>query len=111
MQLQPDEKIAALLTLKDFPEQEDQQFIVMGTRKGTVKKTDLSSFSNPRPSGIIAMGIDDGDTVIAVEISDGKEQVFIGTSDGMAIRFEETDVRPTGRGTFGVRGITLMAAN
>jgi DNA gyrase subunit A len=107
VQLQPDEKIAALLALKDFPEQEDQQFIVMGTRKGTVKKTDLSSFSNPRPSGIIAMGIEEGDTVIAVEISDGKEQVFIGTSDGMAIRFDETDVRATGRGTFGVRGITL----
>jgi DNA gyrase subunit A len=107
VQLQPDEKIAALLALKNFPEQEEQQFIVMGTRKGTVKKTDLSAFSNPRPSGIIAMGIEEGDTVIAVEISDGKEQVFIGTSDGMAIRFEETDVRATGRGTFGVRGITL----
>jgi DNA gyrase subunit A len=107
VQLQPDEKIAALLALKDFPEQEEQQFIVMGTRKGTVKKTDLSAFSNPRPSGIIAMGIEEGDTVIAVEISDGKEQVFIGTSDGMAIRFDETDVRATGRGTFGVRGITL----
>jgi DNA gyrase subunit A len=107
VQLQPDEKIAALLALKDFPEQEDQQFIVMGTRNGTVKKTDLSSFSNPRPSGIIAMGIEEGDTVIAVEISDGREQVFIGTSDGMAIRFDETDVRATGRGTFGVRGITL----
>ena len=96
VQLQPDEKIAALLAVKDFPEQEDQQFIVMGTRKGTVKKTDLSAFSNPRPSGIIAMGIEEGDTVIAVEISDGKEQVFIGTSDGMAIRFDETDVRADG---------------
>jgi DNA gyrase subunit A len=107
VQLQPDEKIAALLAVKEFPEQEDQQFVVMGTRKGTVKKTDLSAFSNPRPSGIIAMGIEEGDSVIAVEVSDGKEQVFIGTRDGMAIRFDETDVRPTGRGTFGVRGITL----
>jgi DNA gyrase subunit A len=107
VRLEPDEKIAALVAVKEFPEQEEQQFVVMGTRKGTVKKTDLSAFSNPRPSGIIAMGIDEGDSVIAVEVSAGKEQVFIGTRDGMAIRFDETDVRATGRGTYGVRGITL----
>ena len=105
--LEPDEKIAALLAVKEFPEQEGEQFIVMGTRKGTVKKTDLSAFNNPRPSGIIAMGIDEGDSVIAVELSDGKEQVFIGTRDGMAIRFDETDVRPMGRSAYGVRGISL----
>ena len=69
----------------------------MGTRKGVVKKTDLSAFSNPRAGGIIAMGVEEGDAVIAVELSDGKEQIFIGTRDGMAIRFEETDVRPMGR--------------
>jgi len=107
VQFEQDEKIAALLTVKDFPEQDDQQYIVMGTRKGTVKKTDMTAFNNPRPSGIIAMGIDEGDSVIAVELSDGKEQVFIGTRDGMAIRFEETDVRPMGRTAYGVRGITL----
>ena len=107
VQLEEGEKIAALLTVKAFPEQEDEQFIVMGSRKGTVKKTDLSAFSNPRAGGIIAMGIEEGDAVIAVELSDGKEQVFIGTSDGMAIRFEETDVRPMGRNAYGVRGITL----
>jgi DNA gyrase subunit A len=103
----PEEKIAALVAVKDFPEQDDQQFVVMGTRKGTVKKTDLTAFSNPRPSGIIAMGVDEGDSVIAVELSDGKEQVFIGTRDGMAIRFNEEDVRPMGRSAYGVRGITL----
>jgi len=107
VQLEEGEKIAALLAVKAFPEQEDQQFIVMGSRKGTVKKTDLSAFSNPRAGGIIAMGIEEGDSVIAVELSDGKEQIFIGTSDGMAIRFEETDVRPMGRNAYGVRGITL----
>ena len=107
VQLEPDEKIAALLAVKEFPEQDDQQFIVMGTRKGTIKKTDMTAFSNPRPSGIIAMGIEEGDSVIAVELSDGKEQIFIGTCDGMAIRFEETDVRPMGRNAYGVRGITL----
>ena len=103
----PEEKIAALLAVKDFPEQDDQQYVVMGTRKGTVKKTDLTAFSNPRPSGIIAMGVEEGDAVIAVELSDGKEQIFIGTRDGMAIRFNEEDVRSMGRSAYGVRGITL----
>jgi DNA gyrase subunit A len=107
VQLEADEKIAALLAVKEFPEQDDQQYVVMGTRKGTIKKTDMTAFSNPRPSGIIAMGIEEGDAVIAVDFSDGKEQVFIGTRDGMAIRFDETDVRSMGRTAYGVRGISL----
>ena len=101
------EKIAALLAVKEFPAEENQQFVVMGTRKGVIKKTDLTAFSNPRAGGIIAMGVEDGDSVIAVELTDGKEQIFIGTRDGMAIRFDETDVRPMGRTAYGVRGITL----
>jgi DNA gyrase subunit A len=101
------EKIAALLAVKEFPEQEDQQYIVMGTRKGIIKKTDLSSFRNPRAGGIMAMGVEQGDSVIAVELSEGKEQIFLGTRDGMAIRFDETDVRPMGRAAYGVRGISL----
>ena len=101
------EKIAALLAIKEWPEEENLQFVVMGTRKGVIKKTDLTAFSNPRVGGIIAMGVEDGDSVIAVEMTDGKEQVFIGTRDGMAIRFDETDVRPMGRTAYGVRGITL----
>ena len=107
VQFEQDEKIAALLAVKAFPEEEGQQFVVMGTRKGTIKKTDLSAFSNPRPSGLIAMGVDEGDAVIAVEVSDGTEQILIGTCDGMAIRFAETDVRPMGRTAYGVRGISL----
>jgi DNA gyrase subunit A len=106
-QLEDGERIAALLAVKEFPTEDDQQYVVMGTRKGTVKKTDLRAFSNPRPSGIIAMGIEEGDAVIAVEISDGKEQVFHGTRDGMAIRFDESDVRAMGRTAYGVRGISL----
>jgi DNA gyrase subunit A len=101
------EKIAALLTVKDFPEEEGHQFVLMGSRKGVVKKTDLSLFRNPRAGGIIAMGIDEGDSVIAVELSDGREQVFLGTRAGMAIRFQETDVRSMGRAAYGVRGISL----
>ena len=73
--------------------------VVMGTRLGVVKKTPLSGFSNPRAGGIIAMGVEAGDAVIAVQLTDGQGEVFIGTRDGMAIRFEETDVRkPRGRG-------------
>jgi DNA gyrase subunit A len=107
VQLEEGERIAALLAVKEFPEQEDQQFVVMGTRKGVIKKTDLSAFRNPRAGGIIAMGVEEGDSVIAVELSDGKEQIFLGTRDGMAIRFDETDVRPMGRNAYGVRGISL----
>ena len=98
------EKIAAMLAVKEF---EDDKFIVMGTRRGAVKKTALSAFSNPRAGGIIAMGVEDGDAVIAAQVTDGTGQVFIGTRYGMAIRFEETDVRPMGRTAYGVRGITL----
>jgi DNA gyrase subunit A len=101
------EKIAALVAVKDWPTEEGQQFVVMGSRKGVIKKTDLTAFSNPRAGGIIAMGVEEGDSVIAVEISDGHEQIFLGTRDGMAIRFEETDVRPMGRTAYGVRGINL----
>jgi DNA gyrase subunit A len=98
------EKIAALLAVKEFDE---SRFVVMGTRKGVVKKTTLSAFSNPRAGGIIAMGVEDGDAVIAAEVTDGSAEVFIGTRDGMAIRFPETDVRPMGRTAYGVRGISL----
>jgi DNA gyrase subunit A len=98
------ERIAAMLAVKEF---EDDKYIVMGTRKGVVKKTALSAFSNPRAGGIIAMGVEEGDAVIAVQVTDGTGEVFIGTRDGMAIRFQETDVRPMGRAAYGVRGITL----
>jgi DNA gyrase subunit A len=98
------ERIAALITVKEF---KADSFVVMGTRRGVVKKTELSAFSNPRAGGIIAMGVEDGDAVIAAVVSDGSAEVFIGTRDGMSIRFPETDVRPMGRTAYGVRGITL----
>jgi DNA gyrase subunit A len=104
VQMAAGEKIAAMLSISDF---DDTHFIVMGTRKGTVKKTELSAFSNPRAGGIIAMGVEDDDTVMAVRISDGQSEVFIGSRLGMAIRFEEGDVRPMGRTAYGVRGIQL----
>jgi DNA gyrase subunit A len=98
------ERIAALLAVKEF---EENKFVVMGTRRGVIKKTELSAFSNPRAGGIIAMGVEEGDSVIAARISDGNGQIFIGTISGMAIRFPEGDVRSMGRGAYGVRGISL----
>src|SRR3954468_11765514 len=102
--MEPGEKIAATLAVKEFPE---DKYVVMGTLKGVVKKTSLDAFSNPRAGGIIAMGVEEGDAVITVQQSDGTGEVFIGTRDGMSIRFEEADVRPMGRTAYGVRGITL----
>ena len=104
VQMEAGEKIASMISLRQF---DDTHFIVMGTRKGTVKKTELSAFSNPRAGGIIAMGIEDGDAVMSVQLSDGQSEVFIGTRDGMAIRFPEDDVRSMGRTAYGVRGIQL----
>ena len=104
VQMQAGEKTAAMLPVLEFDE---QHFIVMGTRKGAIKKTELTSFSNPRAGGIIAMGIEEDDEVMAVRLSDGASQIFIGTRMGMAIRFNEADVRSMGRTAYGVRGIQL----
>ena len=104
VQMESGEKLASMVAVQEF---DDQRFIMMGTRKGTIKKTELSAFANPRAGGIIAMGIEDDDELLAVQLSDGKSEVFIGTRDGMAIRFEEVDARPMGRTAYGVRGIQL----
>ena len=98
------ERIAALLTVKEF---EAGKFIVMGTRHGVIKKTELTAFSNPRAGGIIAMGVEEGDSMIDAQVSDGAGEIFIGTRNGMSIRFAEADVRSMGRAAYGVRGISL----
>ena len=103
--MQPDEKIASLLSVREL--ETPERFIVMCTRKGTVKKTELAAFSNPRAGGIIAIGIDEGDAVMSVQLSDGKSEIVIGTRDGMAIRFPEDDIRAMGRTAYGVKGIVL----
>jgi len=102
--MDPEERIAALLAVKGF---EQDKFIVMGTLRGVVKKTELTAFSNPRAGGIIAMGVEERDRVMAVRMTDGQGEIFIGTRDGMAIRFPEADVRSMGRAAHGVRGISL----
>src|SRR4051812_17234501 len=102
--MQEGERIAALLTVREF---EENKFIVMGTKRGEVKKTGLTAFSNPRAGGIIAMDVEEGDAVIAVQVSNGGNEIFIGSRNGMAIRFKEADVRSMGRAAGGVRGIEL----
>jgi DNA gyrase subunit A len=101
------ESIAALLRVQDFPEGEGERFIVMGTRRGVIKKTDLHAFSNPRAAGIIAIHIDDDDRLIGVVETDGNSDLVLASRNGMAIRFQETDVRPMGRTARGVRGMQL----
>ncbi|HEX8185022.1 MAG TPA: DNA gyrase C-terminal beta-propeller domain-containing protein, partial [Blastocatellia bacterium] len=98
------EKFAGIVPVREF---EEGKYVVMATRKGTIKKTELSEFANIRNNGIIAMGVDEDDELIAAEITDGKKKIFLATHEGMAICFEESDVRPMGRPAYGVRGITL----
>jgi DNA gyrase subunit A len=102
--LLPGEEVRALLSVKEFAANAS---VVMATRKGTVKKTSLESFSNPTARGIIAMGVPDDDELIAAELVSADETVFIGTHDGMCIRFHHSDVREMGRQAYGVIGIRL----
>ena len=96
--------MAAVVPVKKF---EEGRFVVMGTRNGIIKKTPLMAFSNPRANGIIALTIDKEDQLIDVKQSDGNRKIFIGTENGMAILFNENQIRPIGRSGRGVRGITL----
>lgn len=98
------EKVRAILPTDKFDE---DRFVVMLTEKGIIKKTALDAFSNPRPSGIIALTTDLDDNVIDAKLSNGKCDVFVATKEGMSIRFDEGDVRPMGRSARGVKGVTL----
>jgi DNA gyrase subunit A len=98
------EKITVILPIKAFS---DDQTIFMATSRGTVKKTLLSDFSNPRKAGIIAVDLDEGDFLIGAELTDGKHDVMLFSDSGKAVRFDENDVRPMGRNARGVRGMQL----
>ena len=98
------EKITAILPVKEFTE---TQFVFMATAMGTVKKTPLADFSRPRPSGIIAVDLADGDRLIGVALTDGQHDVMLFSSGGKAVRFDENDVRSMGRNAHGVRGMML----
>ena len=104
IQIGPDEKVCATLRVREFDE---GKFVVMASRRGYVKKTSLSAFSNVRANGIIALTLDPGDDVLGVDVSDGASEIFMATSKGKAIRFKETDVRPMGRNARGVIGIRM----
>jgi DNA gyrase subunit A len=102
--LEEREKITAILPVKEFDE---EHFVFMATAMGTVKKTPLTSFANPRKAGIIAVGLDDGDHLIGVAITNGQCDVMLFSDAGKAVRFAEDDVRPMGREARGVRGMML----
>ncbi|MBI3787820.1 MAG: DNA gyrase subunit A, partial [Ignavibacteriales bacterium] len=100
----PDETINAFIAVKEF---DDKHFIFMVTESGLIKKVLLSEFSNPRKSGITAMGLKEKDVLKDVKLTDGTQDIIIGTRDGIAIRFHESEVRAMGRSAAGVRGINL----
>jgi DNA gyrase subunit A len=104
LQMQPDEKISAVLPVQHFAE---DKYVFFATSEGVVKKTALSDFGNPRKAGIIAISLDEGDNLIGVALTDGKHDVMLFSDEGKAVRFEESDVRPMGRDTRGVRGMNL----
>ena len=104
--LEQNESVRALLTTRDFTE---GKYVVMATRGGKIKKTELAAFSNVRAAGIIAIDILEGDDLYAVRLSNGSNEIFVGTHRGMAIRFHETDIRPMGRGAAGVKAISLKS--
>jgi DNA gyrase subunit A len=130
VQLSQGEKVAAILPVRTLPDlgqgaeeapevdaaegsgptpasQEGEPYVFMATRKGVIKKTRLDQYARPRLAGIIALGIEEGDELIAARLTDGRSHVLLSTAQGMAIRFEESDVRAMGRGAYGVKGITL----
>ncbi|MCX6988811.1 MAG: DNA topoisomerase (ATP-hydrolyzing) subunit A [Chlamydiae bacterium] len=106
--IQPGEKVAAVLRVKAFAE--PNAYILLCTRQGVVKKTELSSFDSPRRKGVYALNIDEGDEVIAARITREGQQVMLFTRDGMAVRFDQNQVRPVGRVARGVRGASLKNA-
>jgi DNA gyrase subunit A len=102
--LEEGEKINAILPVKSFDE---EHFVFMATREGTVKKTPLAAFSRPRASGIIAVDLHDNDQLVGVALTDGQREIVLCTSGGKAIRFHEEEVRAMGRDASGVRGVRL----
>jgi DNA gyrase subunit A len=102
--LQEGEKIAAFSAVRQF---DTGGYVLLATRQGIVKKTELQAFSNPRPSGIIALGVEEADALIDAVVTTGSNEILLGTRDGMAIHFSEEDVRPMGRSAYGVKGIEL----
>jgi DNA gyrase subunit A len=108
LNLEPGEKVSAFLSVKEFLE---GRYIVFATKNGLIKKTELMAYANPRSSGIRAIGLEERDEVISVRLTDGNQEIILSTANGQSIRFKEEQVRPTGRGTFGVVGMRLDAGD
>ena len=108
LNLDKGEKLATVL---DVPSFDPGSYVIMATRNGLVKKTDIMAYSRPRSGGIIALNLVEGDELISVRITDGTLNVFLGSVGGKSIRFHESDVRPTGRVAQGVRGMRLPAGD
>jgi len=104
IQISAGERVAAVLPVRDFM---DGKSVVMVTKRGVIKKTELAAFSNPRSTGIIAIGIEEGDDLIDVQLANGRQEIFLGTRKGKSIRFNEENVREMGRTAYGVRGILM----
>ncbi len=104
LQIEKDENVSAILPVQEF---EAGKYIVMSTKKGVVKKTELTEYSHPRSNGIIALNITEGDELVSVALTDGEQDIFLSTHNGKAIRFSEKNVRAMGRTATGVRGISL----
>jgi DNA gyrase subunit A len=103
---EPGERVEAFVSVKTF---DDDHYIVMSTRNGIIKKTVLSAYGNPRKGGIYAIEIREGDKLIEARITNGEHDILLGTHEGKSIRFSENDIRPSGRKTMGVKGITLSS--
>jgi len=108
LSLKPEEKLSAFLPVREFQE---GRYVLFATRRGLVKKTDLMQYASPRPSGIIAIALEEGDEVIGVRLTDGSREAILSTRDGQAIRFKEDEARSMGRDTYGVRGMKLDAGD
>ncbi len=108
LSLKAEEKLSAFLPVREFQE---GRYVLFATRRGLVKKTDLMQYASPRPSGIIAIALEEGDEVIGVRLTDGSREAILSTRDGQAIRFKEDEARPMGRDTYGVRGMKLDAGD
>lgn len=108
LNLNPHENIKAILPVREFKE---DQYVVMVTKRGIIKKTGLSEYSNVRNTGIIAMTFDDGDELAAAKLTNGKQHIFLCSKNGMSIRFDEQDARPMGRNARGVKGMELESGD
>ncbi len=105
LQLQPEEKITAIIPLSDY---DDEKYLFMATRNGLVKKTPLQDYANVRKTGLTAIVLREGDRLIEVKATDNEKDIFLVTKYGQCIRFDENDVRSTGRASMGVRGVNLV---